>query len=739
MKIEVEPKIDLPRLEWLAWVRRILKQPASSYIAILLLQVKVIWGMWWYKDMTMGDTEAYFIDAARWLRDGKTSLAWSPLYSTFIGELFHFSHDAFTVLILQRVLIVLALAVLVLALMRRLLPPGIAWMAAAWWVLLPIDFDDLYEVHMFAVILLLLAPLAVLWWPGPWGRGSAIAILLTEGLLVRNENFASAVLLAVLAISYESWLNRSFPEKRAARSRATPAYSVPLLCAILFASYFYVHRMPSDFWELLEAKHDLNVCESFAVGYQQREHDFDTNPMGNCGHLMHRLFGASVIRGRELSPDTMSTMSMMTALRANPRAMLAHFKWNVGHLLPSGLQVLLFNYRSGEANPDYVPTNQSKLVLIPSAVICALFVLGAYLFFTERKEWLEKWKVENSPFEESVLETRIWAWITLGCVCMIVGSVIVTVRPRPAYLFIMGITIRAVAGLCTYLVIRRWPQMRTPFAAVAALLIAAMFLRPSFYAANYKGQPRPLFTSYERIAKYEKILLAPGSVLVAPGYGAQLCSYAGKGMCRGLDYYELRTHISLPRHWPNVLDAAGATVFYADEAVLDDASSREFISHARTLGWETVASRSGPGEHWTLLERMRAAEASDITLENERLTLGSGWYDREVWDNARFRWSSGDAQVLVTPGEPPASLLNVDIEPGPSVKRLPLTIQVLDRAGKAIQTAELFGRTTITIQLPLASPGPTMLVFHAMDGEGKPVPNDPRVLKFRVFKMLLNW
>ena len=48
----------------------------------------------------------------------------------------------YTILILHRMLIVLALAVLVLALMRRLLPPGIAWMAAAWWVVLPIDFND---------------------------------------------------------------------------------------------------------------------------------------------------------------------------------------------------------------------------------------------------------------------------------------------------------------------------------------------------------------------------------------------------------------------------------------------------------------------------------------------------------------------------------------------------------------------------------------------------------------------
>src|SRR5580698_6788096 len=82
-----EPKIQLPKIDWLAWAKRVLKHPATSYVTILLLQLKVIWGMWWYKEMAMGDTEAYFIDAASFVRDGKTSIAWSPLYSTFLAEL----------------------------------------------------------------------------------------------------------------------------------------------------------------------------------------------------------------------------------------------------------------------------------------------------------------------------------------------------------------------------------------------------------------------------------------------------------------------------------------------------------------------------------------------------------------------------------------------------------------------------------------------------------------------------
>jgi hypothetical protein len=596
----VEPKIEAPPFQRPAWPGKILKHPAVSYVAILLLQLRVIWGIWRYREMDMGDTEAYFIDAARWLREGRTSFVWSPLYSWFIATLLRFSSDAYAVLTMHRVLIVMALAVLVLALMRRLLPPALAWVLAAWWVVLPIDFNDLYEVHMFAVIPLLLAVLAILWWPGPWGRGCALAILLAEGLLVRNENFASAVLLFVLALAYEIWLNRKFPGEPVAWKRAIAAYGAPLLCAVLLASYFFVHRMPYDSWSFLEAKHDLNVCESFAVGYQQREQDFDTNPMGNCGKLMNRLFNARVTRGSNISPDVMSTMSMMTALRTNPPAMLAHFWWNV-RLLPAGLQVLLFNYRSGDANPDYAATYQSELVLIPSAAICALLGLGAYLFFAERKQWLATWRAENSPFRGSILEARIWAWITLGCICLIVGSVIVTVRPRPAYLFILAIAIRAVAGLCIYLLIRRWPQLRVPFAAVAVLLVAAMLLLPSVFERS--SHPRHLLQEYRHLEPYAKFFREPHSLLVSDQYGGQLSSYLGECRCPWKRFDELRREVGPERTLSQVFDDAGVTLFVADESILADPLAQEFLSKAKQLDWDVVAERHSLPENWAILHR----------------------------------------------------------------------------------------------------------------------------------------
>src|SRR5213593_5303923 len=116
------------------WTRRLAKSAWFSYATIILLQLKVSWGMSEYRDLTFGDTSSYFVNAYKWFTTGLAPITWSPLYSCFYGGLLNVSSDAFVVTTLHRWLIVFALAILVLAVMRRLLPHGAAWFAAAWWV-----------------------------------------------------------------------------------------------------------------------------------------------------------------------------------------------------------------------------------------------------------------------------------------------------------------------------------------------------------------------------------------------------------------------------------------------------------------------------------------------------------------------------------------------------------------------------------------------------------------------------
>src|SRR5262245_14535412 len=106
-----------------------------SYGALLLLQAKVLWGVQ-YRDLAAGDESGYYNRAFMWFKDLSVDIVWSPLYTAFLGTLMHLTTDAWVVTTAHRVLVILALDVMILALMRRLLPPWVASLTAAWWVVL---------------------------------------------------------------------------------------------------------------------------------------------------------------------------------------------------------------------------------------------------------------------------------------------------------------------------------------------------------------------------------------------------------------------------------------------------------------------------------------------------------------------------------------------------------------------------------------------------------------------------
>jgi hypothetical protein len=102
-------------------IDRVSESTAFGYLTILILQIKVIWGMWSARDLSPGDTSYYFSGAHLWYESWANDLLWSPLYTAFYGSLLHLSPDAAAVTLLHRVLIVLGCTTLVLMLMRRIL------------------------------------------------------------------------------------------------------------------------------------------------------------------------------------------------------------------------------------------------------------------------------------------------------------------------------------------------------------------------------------------------------------------------------------------------------------------------------------------------------------------------------------------------------------------------------------------------------------------------------------------
>ena len=68
---------------------RLASRPWFSYLMLSLLQLKVMWGVWQYRDLTPGDESGYYNRAFLWFKDLSVDVVWSPLYTSFLGTLMH--------------------------------------------------------------------------------------------------------------------------------------------------------------------------------------------------------------------------------------------------------------------------------------------------------------------------------------------------------------------------------------------------------------------------------------------------------------------------------------------------------------------------------------------------------------------------------------------------------------------------------------------------------------------------
>jgi hypothetical protein len=686
-----------------------------SYLTIFLLQLKIIWGVWRFRDLPSGDTSSYFQEAFKWFRSSHVFIAWSPLYTSFYGALLHVSSDAYVATMLHRVIIILALSILVLAFMRRLLPPGLAWAAAAWWVVLPIDFNSLYEVHLFAVIPVLLAFLAILWKPGPWGRGFGIAVLLASAFLMRNELLPAALLFAALCLGWEILRVR----RGAAATRRLPlAYGLPVTVACMLVVGYYLRA--SDAGSLRPAfsrKHTLNICQVYAFGYEQRHSDWQGSPWTECQQLMTRIYGV---------PEP----SLTEALGRNPSAMLEHFWWNV-ELIPNGLEVLLVNGMSGRVNPDYVFVSQYSWALPLCLLMSIIGLSGSFVLYRDRQYWWRVW-----------LKDRIWAWIAIACVACVVPGIVITQRPRPSYLLAFGITLRAAVGMCVFVLLRRYPRFTSLDRFVPLFAIPLLVFSPAYYTAA--NATRTLADLYQILIPFHEWIERPDAGLVTPGYSQELCSYVGHSRgCRAFTFADIRRQVTPDAPLHQVLDNNRASVFFADRYVLADPLARSFVSEARSYGWRVIATRHDTYRDWDLLVKLRSVAPAlpgepqpldenvrEIADPAKGIDLGAGWHGFEVFQGSSFRWVNNDAEINFAPITARPVALHFIVEPGPGLNGKPLELRIFS-GGDLLETVKAVGRQILSVELPKGCSG---VRLHT-DSENKPTPNDQRILNFRVFRI----
>lgn len=564
----------------------VFKRPWFAYSTLVLFQIKVLWGIWNYIDLAGGDEASYCRMASSWFRGWHVDILWSPLYTAFYGTFMRLSSDAYAVSIAYRVAIVIVLCVLMLWLMRKLLPPSIAWLVAAWWAVLPINYDSLYAVHLLPVIPLLAIYLVVICNPSPWGRGIAIAILAASMILLRNE---LSVALLVFSAVCVCWEIRAFKGNHAVSGKSLAslarAYLLPVALAAVLCAFFYSRSIELE----SRPKHTLNMAQVYAFGYQQRHPEWKKNPWTGYQELMERDFGADLLPLSEM-------------IRRNPRAVLANMWWNIC-LTPSGIQLMLFNSISGGITPDYLPVKtHSRTALLLSIIVVSIWIAGSILFFKERAYWLDFW-----------LRRRALCWLAMLSVASIAVPVILTQRPRPSYLFSVSILLMAFTGMCLFIISRRIPFSARLSRCMPFIMILAPILVPNCKLGFVRNDSRPVLTLYRRLYPYQKIIGAPGTkFLVISYYGLDVSGYLiDRPVCKNyfgdiLDYSILKER---PATMPlqDFLKQKGINLFYIDPYLWNDLEkdpvASQFLAAPENAGWTPMGEERNENTRWMLLQR----------------------------------------------------------------------------------------------------------------------------------------
>lgn len=574
------------------------ESPWVAYPLLLLLQLKVVWGIWAHRDVTTGDTVAYFTMAHGWYAGFTTHIAWSPLYTTFYGSFLFLNNDPVWATFAHRVVIALAAAALVLGVLRQLLPAGVAWLCAAWWASLPIVFDTLYEVHLFAAIPVLTAWLLLLTAGGPWRRAAGLGVFAASVVLVRNElSVPTAILGLVLAAT--EW--RHVRAGGARPTQALLAYATALgvagaVCGAAYAASTMKYPLLS---EHLKRKHTLNMAQVYSFGYQQRHPEWTSSPWTGYHDLTTATFGTAEPTLREM-------------LAANPRAAAEHFAWNAS-LAPSGLQLLLFSRASGSVSPDYdqkvLKLLNSPLAMALSVGLLALWGAGLVVLWRGRREWWRGW-----------LSARWLGWAAMLALATVVPLVIATQRPRPSYLFAFGASLIAATGMCLHAVTTRWNLAGGLRRAAPVLAVAIVLIAPRHFVAG-QSAPRPLAKAVERLLPYRDAISAPWVVTVVPlkaGVGWYLhpaavphertpVEYAG-----ALHEFPALTAAAGPGEpFAALLDRHGVDYLYVNEHVLGWLARRPgtggepFLEGRAAPGFELLASGDAPGDRWRVYRRVK--------------------------------------------------------------------------------------------------------------------------------------
>jgi len=134
----------------------------------------------------------------------------------------------------------------------------------------------------------------------------------------------------------------------------------------------------------------------------------------------------------------------------------------------------------------------------------------------------------------------------------------------------------------------------------------------------------------------------------------------------------------------------------------------------------------------TLIATVAPSPALDIASAG--IILEQGWYSVESERGRRFRWVDNDATFKVEAPTARLVYVTLGVAGGPGLGETSFAVRVLDTSNRQVD-AVLFSAQNErqTLVLPVNAGGSTFKLH--VDGGGKRVGRDPRVLNFRVFNL----
>jgi hypothetical protein len=257
----------------------------------------------------------------------------------------------------------------------------------------------------------------------------------------------------------------------------------------------------------------------------------------------------------------------------------------------------------------------------------------------------------------------------------------------------------------------RWPDNFGPCRARIIEVPSSLHARYS-HAGNL-----PL---YQMIAKNVGIRRSQGQFVLATNIDIllndELVSFIAGGHLRPDRMYRIDRH-DVMRDVP-VDGSVEAQLAYCERHLLR-VNAREGTFPLAPHGHRIVPEPADPGSH-------------SIIQAQADIQFGSGWYPPEQHFGEAFRWACDEAEIVLRRGLGHEWALALELEPGPSAGSGPLILRVTDASSRILGEITIGSRQIL--QLRLLTCAENQVLRLCAIGGGHPVPNDSRILSFRLFR-----